>query len=401
MAKIGQETRNVINTTHEMTIASLCDTKEAVPSPNNILVEVISSVSDDKLSWLGESAGLLRKYANSVSKSGRELHPDSCNLPTGWKTFAENLEKSIREGKPCVDVNDYKPILKALSCLKPRLVKDPTQRNEIRNIKNQIKNLSLKQAYMLGENGFYGKPDNFQMYVRNSKLYKNEIENLEKQQKVFVERNMPEVAHSIKKRIDSFGEMPNNQYLGFHRIKPTDAAIILARMHGLKWHELHFLTIPFKYFDSSYWGEPTDKAEDKNKDDIKRLLVMKDRRLAFIDTIAFTYQPRLYPLTKFLDMPKDVSDIISATESFSELNECPIFDYYWVLMPSININHPYFRHKDEWKINTREPNVGLKSFTNEYDAALALDAAFIRDGYFSPIVLGEREGCCYFLCVWK
>lgn len=407
--KIGQDTRKVINETQEMVIAAVCDTKAASPSPKNPLVEVISSTSDDKLTWLGDSVSILRNYANAVSLAGYELHPDSIStLPEGWREFTTGLQESIKDGKSCIDVNNYKPVLRALSCLKPRLVKDSLKRDEVRGTKNQIKHLGLKQVYMLGENGFYGKPDNFQMYVRNSKAYQHEIDNLKKQQKVFNEHNMPEVSHAVKKRIKSFEEMTAEQYLGFHRIKPTDAAIILARMHGLKWHELHFLTVPFKYFESAYWTEPVErKDEDKSKDEMKRLLVMKDRRLAFIDTVAFTYQPRLYPIAKFNGIPKGVSDIISAVEVFSELNECPVFDYYWVLMPSININHPYFRHKDGWKVYARKQDaigwsdLELKSFTNEYDAALALDTTLACDGYFSPIVLGEREGKCFFLCQWR
>ncbi len=166
--------------------------------------------------------------------------------------------------------------------------------------------------------------------------------------------------------------------------------------------------MPFSFFETNYWAEMVDKAVDtKEKEELKKLLVMKDKKLAFADSVSFSYQPRLYPLAKFGNMPKDVTEVITKVESMPELNGCPAFDYYWVLMPSININHPFFRHKDGWRVRARRQESGgwtdleLKTYSDEYEAALALDQTLLCDGYFVPVVLGERDGKCFFLSNWR
>jgi len=398
MGRMTSELQKEISTTQDKVLSSFADVGKPVDQMNDQIIKTLAEF-DDKTA----AGKVLRRFAALVSPR----HPDVVEYTKfpEWNDFS-------RETQP-VDADKldkvYKPIVRNMAHIKPRLVDDPLKRSDFREAKRQVKHVSMKQVYMMGENGFYGKPDNFEMCVRNSKNYVDEIASLKVQQEVFVSHGMNEVANTVKKRIASLEEMRDECYLGFHRLKPSDAAVISARQHGLKWHELHFLTVPFKYFELSYWsGSVADrKEEERNKDELKKLLVMKDKKLAFVDSVAFTYQPRLYPLAKFGIMPKEVTEVITKVESMPELNGCPVFDYYWVLMPSININHPYFRQKDGWKVRVRRQEAGgwtdleLKSYTDEYDAAFALDQTLMCDGYFAPVVLGERDGKCYFLSIWR
>jgi hypothetical protein len=327
-------------------------------------------------------------------------HPDAPEVfqHSDWNEF-ENKAIAVLENpsKDAADqlVNVYKPLVRHISFLKPRL---DLARDNVRKEKNIARNVGMKLAYMLGENGFYGKADDFRMFSRNSEVHLNEVLSLQEQQKVFTSHNMPEVAHAVGNRIKLLQELHTESYLGFHRLSPLDASLVCARATDLKWHEQHFLTVPFKFFDQRYWHEvPEKKEEDRQKEDMKKLLVMKDHRTALMESTAFAYQPRLYPLGKFHETPSTTADIISRVENMQELGGCPVFDYYWVLVPSINVNHPHFRTKDTWRLLLGEENIVCQ---DEYAAALALDIALVRDGYFMPVVLGERDGKCYFLCFW-
>ena len=406
MGRAGIEMNRDIADTQAMVLAALRDTSTSQAAPNPLLEEV-ATCNDAAITRLGNVGKALKKYVSQVALQ----HPDLLELTKekDWDAFSRDVMQAITMPDSSdpggvlaavqARLNDYKSILRLLATPKPRLLRDPLQRNDVREEKKHAKHIGLKQVYMLGENGFYGKPDNFKLFVRNSDAHVAELSGLETQQKVFLDHSLPEVAHAVNKRIKALNDMRVTSYLGFHRLKPTDAAIIAARMHEIRWHELHFLTVPFKSFEGRYWAEPEPRKEDK--EDMKRLLVTKDKKGASADAVAFSYQPRLYQLAKFPELPRKVTEIISIVESFPELNGCPVFDYYWVLMPSININHPYFRTKDGWKVYVRSSpwcNPELKSFTDEYEAALALDEMLIADGYFNPIILGEREGMCYFLC---
>lgn len=410
MARMGMEMKRAVEETQSAVLQSLqaCGTTQE-EAHNQVLDTIVECDENTAVAKLGNVGKPVLSFAQQITLR----HPDVADISKSdsWDSFSRDFFNAVggdQGAKDRLNSNVYKPIIRSMSCPKPRLVKDSIRRKELRGIKNQVRNIGMKHVYMLGENGFYGKPSNFEMFIRNSQAHLAEAESLSKNEEIFTKNNMPEVAHAVRRRIKDMQGIQNDSYLGFHRIKPPDAAIIAARMMDLPWNELYFLSIPFKYFERNYWPEVKERRdEEKAKDEIKRLLVMKDKKMAFIDSVAFQYQPRLYPLSSFPGMPKQVESIISTVESLQELNGNPAFDYYWVLVPSININHPYFRQKDGWKVYARRQvedgwtDLELKSYTNEYDAALALDSTLVCDGYFVPVVLGERDGKCYFLSLWR
>lgn len=319
-------------------------------------------------------------------------HPDRAAITQHEDWHKLEVELQALKESEFIPPGLYKNLFRSMMSPKPRLLKDVEKRNQSRNLKNQIKHISLKQSYMRGENSFFGKPDNFDNYVRYNSCNEKEIEKLVKNQKIFTKKRMTELAASINKRIKDLQVV--DSFIGFKRINILDASIICAKMFGMKWHELNFITVPFNLFKTNYW---ISSAKKDSKDEIKKLLIVKDRKSAYVDTTAFQYQPRLYPLSKF-EISKETQTLVENLDKISELNNKPGFDYYWILMPSIDINHPYFAFKDGWKINVRKgEELQLQTFTNEYEAAYALDKTLIKDEYFSPILLGEREGKCYFI----
>lgn len=392
MAQKASKIHDRLANTQRMILESL-RTAQKTPSysPDPVLFETDPA----KLNSLGPAGSIVARFANSVNAQ----HPDVADFTADseWDYFSKFVDTG------CPMANDFKTILNRLNVIKPRLLRDPLRRSEVQTIKSNVKHVGLKHVYMMGENGFYSRPDGFEVFVRGNDSCVPEMEKLIANYKTFSDNNMPEVANAVKKRIKTLEDMRSESVLGFHRMKPQDAAMVVARMLDLDWNEMHFVTVPFDFFEEAYWPEITDRRdEERQRDEMKKLLVMRDRKMALADSVAFTYQPRLYPLAKFVPPPKSVTDVIAAVESLPDLNGCPAFDYYWVLVPSININHPYFRHKDVWKVRVREASgdLVLRSFQDEYEAALALDKTLVSDGYFPPVVLGERDGKCLFLSLW-
>lgn len=412
MSRMSERTRKISYETQVMVLDALKKHSALPLTVHNKVIETMASDIEGKtLDRLGSVGKILKKYANRVTLR----HPDMSAISNmeNWDGFSRDVFQALAADDKEVTSkleNNYKSLVRNFISPKPRFIENPDDRFSVRGEKNQTRHVNLKQVYMLGENGFYSKPDNFKLFTRHSDAHLDEIKKLDDQAKLFSSIQMNEVAHTVKKQIASLEEMQGMRYLGFHRMKPVDAAIISARVHGLKWHEVYFLHVPFNFFEEVYWISPT-KKEEQNDYDMKRLLVMKDRKMAFLDAIAFSYQPRLYPLAHFSPPPDNVKNILLSVESMPELNGCPAFDYYWVLMPSININHPFFKHKNTWSVRVRgfdeqRPWNGDKTwvtetFSSEFEAAKALDKVLYEEGYFKPVVLGERDGKCYFLCVWE
>lgn len=345
--------------------------------------ENFSKLQAADFSSLGENGKIVDNFFKSINN-----HPDipfSLNEDFLSKTCKALEDETCRE-----EWNKETNHFRSLQRIKARFIKDLDARKVARELKNRTDHVSLKQFYMLGNNGYYNYPETFSMYVRNNDFVSSEIKKLRKNYEVFKNHKLEDVARSVKNRMASMDQM--DKYLGFYRMKPAEASVVSARMMNLMYHEWNFLTIDFNFFAQQYWLTP--KRED---DELKRLISSKDRKVAIAETTSFQYQPRLYALSKFLAMPKHVEKVLECVENMQETEGCPVFDCYWVLMPSININHPYFKIKNEWKVKTSD----ILTFNNEYEAAFALDKALVEDGHFIPVLLGERDNSCYFLTLWN
>lgn len=379
--KIQQDDRSELNSIQKKVVS-------AVKEQKNSSLTVFSHSFDrikSNMDVLTRTNKTFSNYLQSVNQ-----HPDIPSQIEDIDLIVRLIEKKDESAlKSALDSKAFRK----LAVPKPRFIKDALKRNDAREVKNQISHVNLKQVYAQGDNGFYNKPNSFEAYIRNSDYHLKQIEKLKASQEIFKKKEMTEVAHSIDKRIKEISDMP--KYLGFHQISPAEAAVISAKNHGLYYHDFNFIVVQFDFFEQPYWKSP--KKDDK-KSEVKSLLDSFDRKISIVENSAFQYQPRLYPLAKFMPMPQNVVDIVSQVENMQELAGCPVFDYYWVLMPSININHPLFKHKDEWIIRDRDQP---HTFQKEFEAARFLDEMLVEHEYFVPVVLGERNGVCYFLCLFQ
>ncbi len=187
---------------------------------------------------------------------------------------------------------------------------------------------------------------------------------------------------------------------GFYRIKLDEAAIILARLHGFKWSESGSITVNSKFFENcKFWSDGAkEETEDDKIEGMKKTLILNTRFVPVHAGFAtFNYQARMYPLSSFT-LPTNLQKVIDSTENLNSLNDCAFFDYYWVLVPSLGIDTTLIqRQKDHWTICEK----GVETiYTNPSDAAFALDKYLVTEGAVAPIVIGERDGKCYFVSMF-
>jgi hypothetical protein len=149
-------------------------------------------------------------------------------------------------------------------------------------------------------------------------------------------------------------------YYGFNRITMTNAAVILAKQH--KYHFVRsanggvLISIPSDYFTSL-----------SNKIYVFDALSLEVREYELPKSGFLNYVPRVYPLHNLV-VPDSMWKIIDCLERFPDADFRPIFDTYWVMFPG-----------------TEE---------EKYDMYL------LKQGIVCPILLGERDGKCFFISYW-
>ena len=83
-------------------------------------------------------------------------------------------------------------------------------------------------------------------------------------------------------------------------------------------------------------------------------------------------------------------EIISTLDNFPDANGKPIFDHYGIIVPSIQYKLNYIN--DECNM--------IQNFSNSIDSSKALDKILIKGKHIHPIIIGEKDGKCFFICHW-
>ena len=156
--------------------------------------------------------------------------------------------------------------------------------------------------------------------------------------------------------IESLEDLYNDNYLGFHRITLSMAAIILARMHGynvLKTDDEYHIVV-----------------------DKKLLTIQQDDYRP-----SYYYKPKVYPLHELKSIVSDrTNNLINYLENNLDLLGQAAFDHLIVLMPSV-----CYGKKD------------VKQEEQELMSDKFLDIMLVGNKSFIPILLGEKDGKSYFI----
>ena len=281
-----------------------------------------------------------------------------------------------------------------------RLLKDPDERDEIRSTK-KMQVIDLTSIYKKGEDAWRAQPDNFRRFLRFDTAYQEEIVRAEKKAKRYQDLGCSALAEEIMKSVETFREHMEQAYYGFNRITMTNAAVVLAKSLGYiynppsagvllaKDEQAGKIVVPRKFF-GKYNFDP-----EHNPIEYSPIISEAAGTPVFTQRYAlpFLYEPRVYPLHQFWDIaPESVSKTIGTLESFPDADGKPIFDHFGVIVPSIGF--PPLTGDAYSFIDDK----GLcRSFSQKELAMKELDAILIRNGHFHPIVIGEKDGKCYFI----
>jgi len=272
-----------------------------------------------------------------------------------------------------------------------RLIEDRKHRDTVRAVK-RMQTIDLRAICRKGKEVWDSQPDSFLAFLRFSTVYEKELKRARKKAKRYADLGCKSLEYEIGKSIKTFEQQLSDNHYGFHRITMTNAAVILAKSLEFELMEknqadendgiktIHQIIVPRSFF-GLYNFDPNYHAVSP--------FVEKMRGIS-----SFYYQPRVYPLHELWPFaPKKVIEMINHLEEFPEANGKAIFDHFGVIVPGIKLpgNDPKFL----------DEKGNLRSFGDVEVARRQLDLYLIENHYFHPVIVGEKDGKCYFLSYWS
>lgn len=286
------------------------------------------------------------------------------------------------------------------SRLHVRLLKDAPAREEIRSLK-RMQTIDLAAVYRKGEDAWRAQPEDFRRFLRFDTAYQEEIQKAEKKAKRYSDLGCSSLAEEIMKAVETFREHMEQAYYGFNRITMTNAAVILAKslcyvynpqtIYSLADDSAGKIVVPRKFFGKYNFDQEFNPLE------YEPLVPSLDGTPVYCQRYAppLAYEPRVYPLHQFMDIaPPDVVNMIQTLEAFPDAGGKPIFDHFGVIVPGVALPDPS-------AISFLDESGQVKIFGCRDEAMRELDRTLTKGGYFHPIVVGERDGKCYFICYFS
>lgn len=280
-----------------------------------------------------------------------------------------------------------------------RLIKDNKEREEIRMTK-KMQIIDLHSVYKKGEDAWSVHPDSFKKFLRFDTAYEEDLLIAEKKAQRYKDLGCLSLADEVQKSIENFREHMDQSYYGFNRITMTNAAVVLAKSSGYNYS-------PPQEVDYSYGNYKNEAKINVNRGFFKKYNFDIDHQFSVLPLVpqssdlivamklnsCYSYEPRVYPLHEFSDILTDsIQKTIDLLESFPDAGNKPIFDHFGIIVPGVSYPLPkqiLYRFLDE------------KGFVQSYgvreDALKALDKILIKGQYLYAILVGEKDGKCYFI----
>jgi hypothetical protein len=274
-----------------------------------------------------------------------------------------------------------------------RLLRTREDRDKVRADK-RTQPIDLGTVTKKGEEVWASQPDSFDNFIRFSTAYQEEIALAEKKALRYEKLGCTGLGKQIRDSIELFKTQVHEVYYGFNRITMTNAAVILAKSLKYKliatWPQekrTYKIFVPGSVFagydfevDPSYVPYMTSTGEPVK---VKRA------------NESFEYEPRVYPIHKLWHIaPPSVVKIIDHLEAFPKACGKAIFDSYAVVVPGVA-----YPRGDTLSI------IGVdgtkQDFNSREETVQALDIALIQKNYITPVLLGEKDGKCFFVSFFR
>jgi len=277
-----------------------------------------------------------------------------------------------------------------------RLLKTREERDQVRQKKN-MQIIDLSSFFKKGDEIWVSQHNSFQNFIRYNTSYQEEINIAERKAQRYLNLGCKGLADNIQEAIASFKPQVHEAYFNFNRVTMTNAAIILAKFIGCR------LVTSF--------GSPSEGDSKSFRISIPRntfgdynFEVAGGIYLSSTDTLrprysdSYEYEPRVYPLHKFWHLASDgINRIVNHLEAFPEANGKAIFDNYVVLVPG-----PFYpRNATEGQFTIRDSD-GIHLVYDTREAAIfSLDSIMLKNNIIPAVLLGEKDGKCFFVSFWK
>lgn len=275
------------------------------------------------------------------------------------------------------------------------LLRTREERDRVRAEK-RMQAIDLTTVVKKGEEVWASQPDNFDSFIRWGIAYEEEINFAMKKVQRYIKLGCTGMARQIVESIEHFKSQVHEIYYGFNRITMTNAAVILAKSLGYKlttyWlsceneKKLYRITIPCSVFaDYSFEVDPQYVPYQTNTGEPVGYRRARD---------TYDYEPRVYPLYKLEHMASaQMRKIVDHLEAFPKVCGKSIFDSYAVIVPGVL--YPRIEHNGKFSIlNTKGERL---DFDTRDQAVQALDVIMMENKYVTPILLGEKDGKCFFI----
>lgn len=223
-----------------------------------------------------------------------------------------------------------------------------------------------------------GAPDDFSLFMRYDEQYRKEVAVAEEQAKRYEQLGCPSNARIIREEINKFVDKFSNCHYGFHRITVMETVIILAKMYGAE------LQVEKLQLGSS--EPPYIEFAQIASWDLERF-VRDGIESRSLSPSPIAYGATVFPI-HYMPFPSE-----NMEEVVNHLDHCPgfggraVFDHLLVVWPRADLSARF-------ELGPKQDSRVWDVFQEEaYDCLL-------RERKLVPVLLGERDGKCYFICYW-
>jgi len=266
--------------------------------------------------------------------------------------------------------------------LNVRFVPSKASREKIRSRK-RTQSINTDLIFKRGVENWDSEPKNFTSYFRGESVYQKDIEDALIRHKHFYDLGLKMMADNISASIFLMQDKNlSSQYYGFNKISLTSASIIAAKQSNYKF------TIPPTPTDDVEVVYPKisiDTDQFKYRFFADKLHLFDD---AYVPILEFA--PRIYTYQELREFTSsDVSKVIDYLERFPEADGHALFDHYWILVAGTNFV------SDSGSDGSPEEVLPRDNGTQH------LDIELVKRKEIVAILVGERDGECYFISYWN
>jgi hypothetical protein len=277
----------------------------------------------------------------------------------------------------------------SVNLLNMRFVPCSKKRNNLRQNK-KVQSISLSTLLSRDFGEWQSVSSNFDFFYINGKHYEMYLSKAKSKASTYDRLGCQFLGDEVRKNAKTFENLYGVTNHGFRRITMTLTAAILSKTHSYEYVPLKSTSSValINVFKSKSFLEILNNivnlycsqvAANGGVIDYSLLKPLSYSESEF-DPICCEYDPRSYPLHDFWPLAsKKVKNIIELLESHPATGGRAIFDSYRVITPSFLLKFPGSHAQLSKKLT---------------------DFVLTISEIINPIILGEKNGKCYFVSYW-